>query len=243
MALPTTEGIEASAHAVPIPSGQEFLSAQEREAPVFATHTAHRARVVIGAGAGLATLAVLWLAALLVGAFGLRGLPPVPLPQMGSDEAPATGAGLRNDRSDSDSSLRDGDRPMYRRDVGGKLEGPRTRGSEAPGQTGPRTRPGRDLDGYTPTTLPQQAPSQRIVPAGSPVAAIPQQPYQRTVPAAQPKKAPSGTGAGGTAPATSPDPTYTPSGKPIPAGRDTSAPAGPPSALPDQALDRRASAR
>src|ERR671924_1796690 len=52
----------------------------ERERLVFVDETARRHRLILGIGAGLATLAALWLAALLAGAFGLRDLPLIALP-------------------------------------------------------------------------------------------------------------------------------------------------------------------
>jgi hypothetical protein len=244
--LPTTEGIETGARAAPVPSALEFVSARERERPVFVTDTDRRARLVLGVGGGLATVAVLWCAALLAGAFGLRGLPAVPLPQVGGgDEAPAPGAGLREeDRSGRapDPDRRDGDtQQIHRRDR--KQAGARIRGSGAPGLSGPRLRPERELGGPTPPSpLPQQAPSERTAPASRP-APIPAQPPQRAAPAAPPRTEPYGTGAGENAPNTRHHPTYTPSGKAVPAGQDKPSPAEPPSALPDQAVDRRASAR
>jgi hypothetical protein len=253
MALHTTEGTEAGAHPVPVPGGPEFALAGERDLPIFATHSDRRARLVLGIGGGLTALTVLWLAALLAGAFGLRGLSVVPLPEVGGDGAPAAGSALQTDnssRSNPGPNLRNANGRAVRH-----VAGARFRGSAEPGLSARRgrrfspatSRPrGGRFDGLTPrSAVPQQGPAQQTAPSSSPAAPIPAQRPQEAAPAAPPRTVPSGTRPGGTAPATTSHPTYTPSGKAIPAGQNGPSPAGPPSALPDrsQAVDRGAGAR
>src|SRR5881409_2884512 len=94
MSLPTTEGVEVVAGARPALSRAKLVPAEERVRPVFVSATDRRARLVLAIGAGLATLTVLWVAALLAGAFGLRGLPLVPLSRIAGGNHAQAGTAL-----------------------------------------------------------------------------------------------------------------------------------------------------
>ena len=70
------------------------------EPPVFASETHRRARVMRVVGWVLAVLTALWLTALVLGAFGLKPLPGIPVPQLSGTD----GGAPRTQTAPSESS-------------------------------------------------------------------------------------------------------------------------------------------
>jgi hypothetical protein len=87
------------------------LAPRERERPVFASDTHRRARALKAIGWVLAAATALWLVALVLGAFGLRPLPEIGLPQVpGASQGSAADA----ERLPGDAVARELDRARSR---------------------------------------------------------------------------------------------------------------------------------
>jgi hypothetical protein len=129
------------------------------ETQVFVSVDGRRSRFLKGLGQGMAALTVIWLAALLAGAFGLGRLPGVSLPQVASDPggaSPAAGSfpdggsgpasGKAGGRASGHPGRRSAESASWSRQSG-SLSGPALPGQS---ESGPSLRRGGSVVGSQP---------------------------------------------------------------------------------------------